>query len=192
MDPLAVVILDFWLGLPGSPERGAERDAWFRKDAAFDNVIRQRFGDAINAAVAGGYGEWCSTAGGALARVLLLDQFTRNIFRDTPRAFAGDARALATAEDAVGRGFDRELEPYGRWFLYMPFEHAEDVAAQRRSLKLFGALGEEMNDASPLLWAQKHADVIFRFGRFPHRNAILGRVSTPEEVAFLAQQGSRF
>jgi uncharacterized protein (DUF924 family) len=192
MDPLATAILDFWLGQPDSPERGTARDAWFRKDAAFDDTIRRAFADAVNVAVAGGYGEWCNTAGGALARVLLLDQFTRNIFRDTPRAFAGDARALATAEDAIRRGFDRELEPYGRWFLYMPFEHAEDAAAQRRSLELFGALGKEMNDPSALQWAQKHADVIFRFGRFPHRNAILGRESTPEEIAFLAQQGSRF
>jgi len=192
MDPLAVAIIDFWFGQPGSAGHGAAHDVWFRKDAAFDDVIRQRFGDAVNVAVAGGYGEWCTTAAGALARVLLLDQFTRNVFRDSPRAFAGDARALATAEDAVGRGVDRELEPYGRWFLYMPFEHAEDVAAQRRSVELFGALGAEMNDASPLQWAEKHADVIFRFGRFPHRNAILGRESTAEEIVFLAQQGSRF
>ena len=192
MDSLAVAILDFWFGSPGAPERGAARDVWFRKDPAFDDAIHQRFGDAVNAAVAGGYGEWCNTASGALARVLLLDQFTRNIFRDTPRAFAGDARALATAEDAVARGFDRELEPYGRWFAYMPFEHAEDVAAQQRSLELFGALGRDMNNAASLQWAQKHADVIFRFGRFPHRNAILGRESTPEELAFLAQPGSRF
>jgi uncharacterized protein (DUF924 family) len=192
MDPLAVAILDFWFGPPGSPERGADRDVWFRKDTAFDDAVRQRFGDAVNIAVAGGFGEWCTSAGGALARVLLLDQFTRNIFRDTPRAFAGDARALATAEDAIARGLDRELEPHGRWFLYMPFEHAEEVAAQRRSLELFGALGEDMNDPSPLEWAQKHADVIFRFGRFPHRNAILGRESTPDELEFLTQQGSRF
>ena len=192
MDSLAVAILDFWFGSPGTPERGAAHDAWFRKDPAFDDAIRQRFGDAVNVAVAGGYGEWCNTASGALARVLLLDQFTRNIFRDTPRAFAGDARALATAEDAVARGLDRELEPYGRWFAYMPFEHAENVAAQQRSLELFGALGRDMNDASLLQWAQKHAEVIFRFGRFPHRNAILGRESTPEELAFLAQPGSRF
>src|SRR5258706_12793215 len=106
MDPLAAAILDFWFGTPGSSERGAERDLWFRKDAAFDDAVRQRFGDAVTVAVAGGYGEWCSTAPGALARILLLDQFTRNIFRDTPRAFAGDARALATAEDAVARGLD--------------------------------------------------------------------------------------
>ena len=192
MDPLAVAILDFWFGNPDSPERGRSRDVWFRKDPAFDEVIRQRFGDPVSVAAAGGYGEWCNIAGGALARVLLLDQFTRNIFRDTPRAFAGDARALATAEDAIARGFDRELEFYDRWFSYMPFLHAEDAGAQRRSLELFGALAQDMDDASPLQWAQKHADVIFRFGRFPHRNAILGRESTPEESAFLAQPGSRF
>ena len=124
--------------------------------------------------------------------MLLLDQFTRNIFRDTPRAFAGDARALATADEAIARGFDRELAPYERWFLYMPFEHAEDVAAQHRSLGLFGALAKEMGDDGALDWARKHAEVIFRFGRYPHRNAILGRASTPEEEAFLAQPGSRF
>ncbi len=124
--------------------------------------------------------------------MLLLDQFTRNVFRDTPRAFAGDARALAIADTAIVRGFDRALDPFGRWFLYLPFEHAEDADVQRRSLALFGALAQETGDASPLEWAQKHADVIFRFGRYPHRNAILGRASTPEEEAFLALPGSRF
>ncbi len=124
--------------------------------------------------------------------MLVLDQFTRNAYRDTPAAFAGDARALATAQDAVERGLDRSLKPFGRWFLYMPFEHAEDSAAQQRSLALFGALAEDSGLAAPLEWAQKHADVIARFGRYPHRNAILGRTSTPEEVAFLSQPGSRF
>ena len=103
--------------------RAGARAVWFRKDPAFDDAIRRRFGDAVAVALAGGFGEWCTAADGALARVLLLDQFTRNIFRDTPRAFAGDARALATAEDAVARGFDRELDRYERWFVYMPFEH---------------------------------------------------------------------
>ncbi|MEO8752066.1 MAG: DUF924 family protein [Casimicrobiaceae bacterium] len=192
MDPLAAAILDFWFGRPGSPERATARDAWFRKDPAFDAVIRERFGDAISIAVAGGFGEWCGSADGALARVLLLDQFTRNVYRDTPRAFAGDARALATAQEAIDRGYDHEVEPSGRWFFYMPFEHAEDEAAQRRSVALFGALARDTGDASLLEWARKHAEVIFRFGRFPHRNAILGRKSTPEESAFLAQPGSRF
>jgi uncharacterized protein (DUF924 family) len=192
MDLLPNEIVDFWFGAPGTPEHGTSRDVWFRKDAAVDAAIGARFGEAVGIALAGGFGAWCASARGALARVLLLDQFTRNMFRDTPRAFAGDARALATAQDAIARGLDRELDRYGRWFLYLPFEHAEDAEAQRRSLDLFRALSEETGDPSALEWAQKHADVIFRFGRYPHRNAILGRASTPEEEAFLAQPGSRF
>jgi uncharacterized protein (DUF924 family) len=192
LDPLAASILAFWFGPPGSPLRGTERNEWFRKNPAFDAEIRERFGGAIDVALAGGYGEWCGVAEGALARVLLLDQFTRNVYRDMPAAFAGDARALATANDAVGRGLDRSLDPYGRWFVYMPFVHAENRATQQRAIGLFGTLAEETGLASPLAWVQKHADVITRFGRFPHRNAILGRASTPEELAFLAEQGSRF
>lgn len=189
---LANTILDFWFAPPGSKEHGTERAAWFKKDRALDLEIAARFGDAVAAALAGAYGEWCLTARGALARVLLLDQFPRNMYRDTPRAFAGDARALATADDAIARGLDRTLDPYGRWFLYMPFEHAEDVPAQRRSLVLFNALAQEMGQTDPLSWAEKHAEIIFRFGRFPHRNEILERASTPEETAFLTQPGSRF
>jgi len=192
LDPLAAAILDFWFGAEDAQSASEPRDVWFRKDAAFDAEIQDRFGSAIAIALAGGYGEWCATADGALARVLVLDQFTRNVYRDTAAAFAGDARALATAQDAVARGLDRALKPFGRWFLYMPFEHAEDAAAQQRSLALFGALAEESGLAAPLEWAQKHADVIARFGRYPHRNAILGRASTPEEVVFLSQPGSRF
>ena len=143
-------------------------------------------------ALAGGFGAWCTSPQGSLARVLLLDQFTRNMFRDTPRAFAGDARALATAQQALERAQDRELAGHGRWFLYLPFEHAEDAAMQRRSVELFAQLSADMGDDAPLQWAQKHADVIARFGRYPHRNEILGRVSTPEELAFLAEPGSRF
>jgi uncharacterized protein (DUF924 family) len=192
MDPVAASVLDFWFGAPGSAEHGTTRPVWFRKDTAFDEEIRRAFGNAVENALAGDYAEWCATARGALARVILLDQFTRNLFRETPRAFAGDALALATAQEAVARGIDRALDAHGRWFLYMPFEHAEDTAMQHRSLQLFAALSGETHDAGPLEWAQKHADVIFRFGRYPHRNAILGRASTPEEVAFLAQPGSRF
>ncbi len=192
MDPLIPSILDFWFGAPGSAEAGRTRDVWFRKDAGFDETIRTRFGEPIAVALAGGYGEWCVSAEGALARVLLLDQFTRNAFRDTPRAFAGDERALATAQDAIARGLDRALDPFGRWFLYLPFEHAEDAAMQRRALELYEALAAETGDRAPLEWAQKHAEVIFRFGRYPHRNDILGRASTPEELEFLAQPGSRF
>ena len=116
MNPLAMAVVDFWFGPPGAAERGSARQVWFRKDPAFDEDIRGRFGAAVSIALAGGYGDWCADAHGALARVLLLDQFTRNIFRDTPRAFAGDARALATAEDALARGLDCQLDVFGRWF----------------------------------------------------------------------------
>lgn len=184
----ARAVLDFWFG----PAPHAVRDQWFRKDAAFDERIRERFGDDVAAAAAGAFGDWCATPHGALARVVLLDQFTRNLHRDSPRAFAGDPGALATANEAVARGFDRSLDRFERWFLYMPFEHAEDLQMQERSLALFGALAEETGDRSPLEWAVKHADVIRRFGRYPHRNAILGRESTPAEIAFLREPGSRF
>jgi uncharacterized protein (DUF924 family) len=192
MPPLASDVVHFWFGAPGSAEHGRARPVWFRKDPEFDAVIRQRFGEAVNIAIAGGFGDWCTTARGALARILLLDQFTRNIFRDTARAFAGDARALATADDALRRGFDHGLSPHERWFMYMPFEHAEDAQAQQRSLELFAALAADMNDDEPLVWARKHADIVFRFGRYPHRNAILGRASTLEEEAFLREPGSAF
>ena len=192
MDAIAQDVLDFWFGAPGLPERGRKRDVWFRKDAAFDDAIRARFGTAVATAIAGDFADWDANAEGTLAHVLLLDQFTRNVFRDTPRAFAGDAQALAVADAAIARGFDRALDPFGRWFLYLPFEHAEDADMQRRSLALFGELARETGDPIPLEWAQKHADVIFRFGRYPHRNAILGRASTPEEAAFLALPDSRF
>jgi uncharacterized protein (DUF924 family) len=187
MDDAIAAIHAFWFPRPGAAE-----DFWFRKDPAFDAKVREAFGTLVARAMAGDFGAWCATAQGALARVLLLDQFTRNIHRDTPLAFAGDARALATAEDAVARGFDRALNARQRPFLYLPFEHAEDAAAQRRGLALFRALATETGDPAPLEWAQKHADIVFRFGRYPHRNAILGRASTPEEQAFLAQPGSRF
>jgi len=188
LPPLAAAVHAFWFGAPPY----ATRPEWFRKDPAFDATIRARFGDAVAAACAGAYGEWCATPRGALARVLLQDQFTRNIGRDTPAAFAGDARALVTAEDAIGRGFDRALEPVERQFLYLPFEHAEDPAAQERSLALFRALARHTGRDDLLEWAQRHADIVRRFGRFPHRNAALGRTSTADEIAFLATPGSGF
>jgi uncharacterized protein (DUF924 family) len=186
--PRAREVLDFWFG----PEPHAARDEWFRKDAEFDDRIRERFGDDVAAAVEGAFGEWRATPHGALARVLLLDQFTRSIYRDTPRAFSGDASALATANEAVERGFDRRLDSFERRFLYMPFEHSEDPDVQQRSLALFGVLAAETGDSDAFDWAEKHAAIIRRFGRYPHRNAILGRQSTPEELAFLNEPGSRF
>ena len=181
-------VLAFWFG----PVPHGSRAEWFRKDAGFDKRIRERFGADVAAAVAGAFGDWCVTPHGALARVILLDQFTRNIHRDTPRAFAGDPGALATANDAVTRGLDRELDHFERWFLYMPFEHSEDPTMQARSLALFRALSDDMGDDDAFQWAEKHAVIIRRFGRYPHRNAILGRESTPEEIAFLRGEGSRF
>jgi uncharacterized protein (DUF924 family) len=188
MTPLAREILDFWFG----PAPHATRAEWFRKDPAFDTAIAMRFGDAVEAALAGAMREWRADPHDALARVLLLDQFTRNAFRDTPRAFAGDAEALVTAIGAVDAGFDRVLDRCERWFLYLPFEHAEDPAMQDRSIALFTRLGDETGEYAPLEWAAKHAAVVRRFGRYPHRNAILGRTSTPDEIAFLQEPGSRF
>ncbi|HEY6894806.1 MAG TPA: DUF924 family protein [Rhodanobacteraceae bacterium] len=186
--PLAEAILTFWF--TAGPHHDC--DVWFRKDAAFDREIREGFGDAIAAGLSGAFGGWCTTPRGSLARVILLDQFTRNAFRGTPDAFAGDPRALATARQAVEREFDHALDPYERWFLYMPFVHSEALSMQERAVALFTALAEETGVDSPLSWTKRHRDVIARFGRFPHRNEILGRTSTPEERAFLEQPGSRF
>jgi uncharacterized protein (DUF924 family) len=187
MNILAADILSFWFG-----SGDAARDVWFRKDAAFDATIRDRFGAAVDAAIGGAFAQWTLDPREALACVLMQDQFTRNIYRDTPKAFAGDARALSIAETVVDAGQDDTLGPYQRWFLYMPFEHAEDPAAQQRSVALFTRLRDEAGLADPLEWAEKHAAVIRRFGRYPHRNAILGRPSTEDEIAFLAVPGSRF
>ena len=188
MSLTAAHVLDFWFG----PPPHATRDTWFRKDPAFDATIREGFGDAVAAARAGDFHSWRRSPRGALALVILLDQFTRNIYRDTPRAFAGDALALDIAKAAVDQGFDRKLDAFERWFLYLPFEHAEDWAMQERSLTLFGQLAADTGDRTALHWAEKHAEVIRRFGRYPHRNAILGRPSSPEEIAFLAEPGSSF
>ena len=181
-------VLEFWFG--AVPHRS--RAVWFGKDPAFDAEIRARFGATVAAALDGAFEDWSATAHGTLARVIVLDQFTRNMFRATPRAFSGDALALAVATEAVDAQRDRELDRYERQFLYLPFEHSEAVAAQDRAIELFGALARETGDDSLLLWAQRHADIVRHFGRFPHRNDILGRASAPEELAFLKEPGSRF
>jgi uncharacterized protein (DUF924 family) len=187
-DPRIREVSEFWFGEPPH----AARAEWFRKDPAFDATIRARFGDTIDAALRGALQHWRGAAQGALALVLVLDQFPRNAFRDTPRAFVGDPAALAAATEAVDAGLDRALDPYERWFLYLPFEHAEDPAMQQRSLALFTRLRDDSGVAGPLEWAQRHAAVVRRFGRYPHRNAILGRTSTAEEIEFLQQPNSRF
>jgi len=184
-------ILDFWFAPRGSAEHGKTRELWFRKDAAVDQSIRAWFGGAVETALAGGFGDW-TTPRGALARVLLLDQFTRNIYRETPRAFAGDISALGISRAAVANRDDEALMPVERWFLYMPFVHAEDPAAQETSLELFARLRDETGLSEPDVWAERHAVVIRRFGRYPHRNAILGRESTAEEIEYLATGGRGF
>ena len=184
-------ILDFWFAPHGSAEHGKTRELWFRKDASVDQAIRARFGAAVETALAGGFGEWTSPRG-ALARVLLLDQFTRNIYRETPRSFSGDILALGISRAAVANGDDQSLIPVERWFLYMPFVHAEDPAAQQTSLDLFARLSAETGLSEPMVWAERHAEVIRRFGRYPHRNAILGRESTAEEIEYLATGGRSF
>jgi uncharacterized protein (DUF924 family) len=187
-------ILDFWFGAPGSATDGQPRRAWFVKDTAFDATIRECFGATIDAAVAGGLRDWDDSGPqGVLARLLVLDQFTRNAWRGQPASFAGDALALAAARQLVDSGADRALTPLQRSFAYMPFEHAEDAAMQERAVALFAALAAQHADFDETLdYAERHRHVIARFGRFPHRNAILGRVSTPAETAFLQQPGSRF
>jgi uncharacterized protein (DUF924 family) len=184
-------ILDFWFGAPGTAEHGKERELWFRKSAATDELIRTRFGTAVESALHGECENWPQTTEGARALILLLDQFTRNIFRDTPRSYAGDARALELARNLVASGADRTLLPFERWFVYLPFEHSESIEAQRESVRLFGELATA-GHPDALKWAQKHYDIIARFGRFPHRNSILGRASTADEIEYLAQPGAGF
>lgn len=171
--PTSADVVAFWR------EAGAER--WFKKDAAFDDEIRRRFLTSYEAAAAGKLSLWEQSAEGALALLILLDQFPRNMFRGLPRAFASDALARAVAAGAIVRGFDSQVEPAMRQFFYVPFEHSENLADQERGVALYKAAG----DADGLKWAELHADIIRRFGRFPHRNAALGRVTTPEEQAFL-------
>jgi len=186
-------VLDFWFGPVGSAEYGQQREVWFRKDTAVDTDIAHRFGSLIEAALAGGLRDWAGQAESALARIVLLDQFTRNVFRATPRAFAGDALALAAARAMVAAKQDEALLPVQRSFVYLPFEHAEDIAAQDESLRLFDALVRAAPELAGFRdYAQRHRDIVARFGRFPHRNAVLGRESTPEEIAFLREPGSGF
>lgn len=187
-------VLDFWFLPEGSPGFGEQRAEWFRKDDAFDAAISTRFGATLEQAVAGGLREWDQEgARGTLARIIVLDQFARNAWRGTPASFSGDALALAAAQALVDSGADQALLPVQRWFAYMPFEHAEDARMQERSVALFGALAEQHPGFDGVLdYAHRHRGVIARFGRFPHRNPILGRASTPEETDYLAQPGSGF
>lgn len=186
-------VLAFWFGGPSDAHHNKTRQEWFRKDDAFDAEIRTRFGTLIGDALEGRLAPWAATTDGALAQILVLDQFTRNAFRGTPRSFAGDAQALSLARTLVADGRDRTLAGVRRMFVYLPFEHAEDLATQEQSLALFKKLAlDEPEHATLTTWAERHHAVIARFARFPHRNAMLGRPSTPEEGAFLLEPGSSF
>lgn len=191
--PVPADILAFWFGSPDEPGYCQPRSEWFRKDAAFDESIRSRFLPAVEAALAGGLADWTDSPQSLLALVILLDQFPRNLFRGTARMFAGDTRARQLADQALAQGWDRGMTAVQRVFLYLPFEHSEALADQERSLALFAALAAEHPGNDGFLdYAQRHHAVIARFGRFPHRNAALGRSSTTEEGDYLAQPGAGF
>lgn len=182
-------VLDFWFQ---RDKPLAYRDCWFEKSDAFDAQIAAQFGAAVESALAEGHADWAATPEGALALVILLDQFPRNLFRNQTKAFAGDARARIVARQAVDRGFDIALPPVMRLFFYMPFEHSETLADQDLAHLLFSALDKDLPGHDLAHWADKHRVIIARFGRFPHRNAALGRQSSPEEIDFLKQPGSSF
>ncbi len=183
MKILASEVLAFWFG--EGAEYGVAHKRWFEKSAAFDAEVRRRF-LSLHAELAGN-GEWLDTPHQCLARIIVLDQFPRNMFRGTPQAFATDAPALAAARHALAAGYDRDWLRVEKIFAYLPFEHSEALADQQRACELMRPLGEEQYD-----YALRHKAIIERFGRFPHRNAILGRASTPEEIEFLKQPGSGF
>jgi uncharacterized protein (DUF924 family) len=185
-------VLDFWFGREGEPGYGEFRDQWFRKDEAFDREVTDRFGDLYERAATGELDAWREEAEGCLALVIVLDQFPRNMFRGDARTHATDEQALAAAKYAIERALNRELPAFQKMFLYMPFMHAESVGDQRRSVELFEGLAAEPGGPDVVEYAVGHRDIVERFGRFPHRNAILGRETTPEEAEFLTQPGSSF
>jgi len=189
----ARAVLDCWFGAPHTPTFGEARKLWFSRDAAFDAMLLERFGALIDAASAGSLDGWAETPLGALALVIVLDQFSRNCHRNTPRAFAADHHALRIAQQMIASGADLLLPTaHHRAFAYLPFEHDEMLASQHESLRLFKQLKAEPGGASYYSSAVRHARIIERFGRFPHRNAVLGRQSTDEETAFLKEPGSSF
>ncbi|NJL67954.1 MAG: DUF924 domain-containing protein [Microcoleus sp. SM1_3_4] len=185
-------ILDFWFDKADSPEFGKSQKKWFEKNLDFDSEVRSRFLSQYELAVSGQLDSWQDSPQECLAFIILLDQFSRNMFRGTPQAFAADDRALIAAEKAVKNQFDRELLPVQRWFIYLPFEHSENLAHQQKSVELFSQLGSDSDSQMVIDYAKRHLEVIARFGRFPHRNQILGRETTLEEAEFLKQPGSGF
>ena len=193
-------VLDYWFGAAGTALEIAERQSklWFGKQPEKDREISERFAPTFNAVISGSLDDWATTPRGRLALVIVLDQFPHHIHRDTPDAFAQDAKALALSLAALATGEDKSLTLIERVFLYLPLEHAESIAMQDLSVVQYQQLMDEADESERALfanfldYAHKHRDVVLRFGRFPHRNAILGRASSVEEIAFLKQPGSRF
>jgi uncharacterized protein (DUF924 family) len=183
MKILASEVLRFWFG--EGAEYGKAHKRWFEKSPAFDAEVRSRF-LRVHESLAR-FNDWLDSPGACLARIIVLDQFPRNMFRGTPRAFETDGLALAAARHAIAGGYDRDWLRVEKIFAYLPFEHSEALADQQRACELMRPLGEEQYD-----YALRHKAIIERFGRFPHRNAILGRASTAEEIEFLQQPGSGF
>ena len=175
-------IIEFWFHQ--TPE-----EFLFKTDAAFDQRIRDRFGAVHRVAAAGQLDSWMATPVGCLALVVTLDQFPRNMFRGSPEAFASDDQALAVADGAIARGLDLQLAPRQRMFLYLPYQHSERLDHQHRSVELVTSLDGEPDWPK---YAERHLEIIARFGRFPHRNAVLGRETTPQEAEFLRQPNSSF
>jgi uncharacterized protein (DUF924 family) len=185
-------VLAFWFGWPDASDYGQYRKAWFVKDATFDAAIRERFFGTWQLASQGVLSDWSVSTRSTLALIVVMDQFPRNLFRGDARSFSTDSLALQAACKLVDAGLDAVLLPVERSFVYLPFEHSEDPVMQDRSVQLFAALESHPAGPQMLDYARRHRDVIARFGRFPHRNAALGRVSTPEELDWLAQPGSGF
>lgn len=175
------VVIDFWF-------KELEPSSWFVKDEGFDALLRERFLSCYQQAIKGELYQWRTCPQGRLAEIIVLDQFSRNMFRDRPEAFSSDTIALVLAQTAVAAGCDQPLSPQERSFLYMPYMHSESAKVHEIAVQLFSQPGLERN----LEFELRHKTIIDRFGRYPHRNKILGRVSTPEELEFLAQPGSSF
>jgi uncharacterized protein (DUF924 family) len=193
-------VLSFWFGELDEQGRADQlhTERWWRRDAAFDELLRARFGALHEAVARGERDPWLDSPRGRLALIIVLDQLSRNMFRGTARMFACDAKALEVALEGIERGLDRGLACDERTFFYMPLMHSEDLSVQNRCVELFEGFRDEL--PSPLrekiglnvTFAVKHREFVERFGRFPHRNALLGRESTPEEAEFLTQPGSSF
>lgn len=183
---------EFWFGRPDQPGYGALRKEWFERDAGFDEAIRARFLDEVEQAARGAYDALVDGAQSAVSLLILLDQFPRNLFRGAARAFAADGLARNWTRRVIGQGWDQALTPVERVFAYLPLEHSESLADQDECVRLFAGLPETEWRAKTIDYANRHRDVIARFGRFPHRNAALGRISTPAELEYLAQPGAGF